>query len=93
VTATGAFSIGAAVAVLFSGTFVSGVAVVLDCCDVCNVLSADEGVCVWAERGGTIRVRAINAINIALDNFFIISFLSYFMLFISGTITLSKSVS
>jgi hypothetical protein len=48
-------------------------------------LSADEGV--WAERDGVIRIRAINAINTALDIFFIISFLSYLILFLAGTST------
>jgi hypothetical protein len=89
VTAAGAFSAGAAAAVLVSGDLTSVAGVAFGCCtvwaDVCGVLSADEGV--WAERDGVIRVRAINAINTALDIFFIISFLSYLILFLAGTST------
>jgi hypothetical protein len=89
VTAAGVFSTVAVAAVLVSGDLTSVAGVVFGCCtvwaDVCVVLSADEGV--WAERDGVIRVRTINAINTALDIFFIISFLSYLILFLPGIST------
>ena len=77
----------------FCTLFTFGVeAEVLDCAvtTVCDVLSADRGG--WAESLGVKMTNVINAIRIAPENLFIVSFLSYLILFIRDKKSIFKSI-